>query len=96
MIQMLLNPEGIPALSKQQYAEIALTADDKHLEQYANMIVQEGKPARFFSGKVSMQKDIIAGAPSSPSRSVNASAISQAPKSPAALSSSNLAFRQQQ
>jgi len=73
MIKMLLNPEGISGLDKTQVGEIALTSMDQYLDQYAQTTVVNGQQSRFFSGKVSVSRDINVYPPTSPTRSVNAS-----------------------
>jgi hypothetical protein len=63
MIQMLLNPDGVKNMKKEQQAEIALTAFDPHLDSYAQVTQTNGNPTRFFNGKVSVTKDLRATSP---------------------------------
>ena len=70
MIKMLLNPEGISGLDKAQVGEITLTSMDQYLDQYAQTTTVNGQQSRFFSGKVSVSRDINVYPPTSPTRSI--------------------------
>merc|ERR1711871_1913767 len=81
---MLVNPDGVQSMKKEQHAEIALTAVDPHLDSFAKVTNVSGNPTRFFSGKVAVTKDLRATAPLTGSNR---------PKSPAGYSAQNQAMR---